>query len=131
MINALNDIEVITLFVEDVTETKEFYRDVFGSIVVFEDSNSAVMQFKHILVNLLKQSEATTLVKPIAPGDRSSGVRMLFTIKVENVNTTCTELEQHNIPILSGPKDQPWGRRTATFADPSGNVWEIAQELKQ
>jgi uncharacterized glyoxalase superfamily protein PhnB len=22
-----------------------------------------------------------------------------------------------------------WGKRTASFADPDGNIWEIAQEL--
>ncbi len=29
----------------------------------------------------------------------------------------------------SGPADRDWGMRTATFADPGGHIWEIAQEL--
>lgn len=29
----------------------------------------------------------------------------------------------------NGPMNRPWGIRTAAFADPSGHVWEIAQEL--
>jgi lactoylglutathione lyase len=30
---------------------------------------------------------------------------------------------------LAGPANREWGMRTTTFADPGGNVWEIAQEL--
>jgi lactoylglutathione lyase len=30
---------------------------------------------------------------------------------------------------LAGPADRDWGMRTATFADPGGHIWEIAQEL--
>jgi uncharacterized glyoxalase superfamily protein PhnB len=29
---------------------------------------------------------------------------------------------------LSGPANREWGMRTATFADPAGHIWEIAQE---
>jgi len=35
----------------------------------------------------------------------------------------------HGVTLLNGPVDRPWGRRTAAFADPSGNVWEVAQIL--
>ena len=37
------------------------------------------------------------------------------------------ELQAHGIALLNGPIDRPWGRRTAAFADPAGNIWEIAQ----
>jgi catechol 2,3-dioxygenase-like lactoylglutathione lyase family enzyme len=129
MIKMLDEIEVITLFVEDLTATKQFYQDVFGSTIVFEDNVSAVMTFKNLLINLLAQSEATKLVEPMALGTSASGVRMMFTIKVDDVDATCVELKQHKVPLLSEAKNQPWGRRTATFADPSGNIWEVAQLL--
>ena len=38
-------------------------------------------------------------------------------------------LVAHGVTLLNGPVDRPWGRRTAAFADPSGNVWEVAQIL--
>jgi catechol 2,3-dioxygenase-like lactoylglutathione lyase family enzyme len=40
-----------------------------------------------------------------------------------------SELEAHGVKLLNGPVDRPWGRRTAAFADPAGNTWEIAQVL--
>jgi uncharacterized glyoxalase superfamily protein PhnB len=33
------------------------------------------------------------------------------------------------VSLLNGPIDRPWGMRTATFADPDGHIWEIAQQL--
>ena len=44
MIEALNEIEVITLFVPDLERARAFYRTVFGLPVVYEDANCAVMK---------------------------------------------------------------------------------------
>ena len=47
-------IDAITLFVEDLEQSKLFYQDVFGLPVLFEDENSAVFRFEITLINLLK-----------------------------------------------------------------------------
>ncbi len=31
--------------------------------------------------------------------------------------------------LLNGPVDRPWGMRTASFTDPGGHIWELAQSL--
>lgn len=36
-------------------------------------------------------------------------------------------LSERGIVLLSEPAERPWGSRTATFADPAGHLWEIAQ----
>ena len=46
-------ITAITLFVEDLAATKQFYLDVFALPVVYEDDNSAVFKFGETLINLL------------------------------------------------------------------------------
>ncbi len=38
--------------------------------------------------------------------------------------------DRHGVKLLNGPVDRPWGPRTATFADPAGNIWEIAGDPK-
>lgn len=40
------------------------------------------------------------------------------------------ELAAKGVAFLNGPIERPWGRRTAACADPSGNVWEIAEEIR-
>lgn len=129
MIKALNEIEVITLYVESAQAAKAFYQDVFGLHVIYEDDVSAVMRMNNLMINLLQVSEAHALIEPATVADRGAGSRLLLTINVADANAACKELEQHGVQLLNGPVDRPWGRRTAAFADPDGNVWEIAQEL--
>lgn len=130
MIKALaSDIEVITLFVEDLPATKAFYTDVFGLDVVHQDDLSAVLELGATLINLLKASEAPELVEPIPVGADGQGARALLTIKVDDTDTVVEQLRQHGVTVLNGPIDRPWGRRTAAFADPAGNVWEAAQDI--
>jgi len=129
MIGELTAIEVITLFVEDLNVAKNFYKNVFGLEVVYQDDVSSVMKFDNLMINLLRASEAPQLVEPALAAGPGLGSRALFTIKVEDVNAICGQLNQHGVRLLNGPMDRPWGRRTAAFADPAGNVWEIAQDL--
>lgn len=125
----MNAIEVITLFVEDLAAAKSFYHQVFRRPVVYEDAVSAVLKFDNLLLNLLQATEAPGLVEPLAVAPRGAGARMLLTIAVDDVDAVCRELESRGVRLLNGPIDRPWGRRTAAFADPAGNVWEIAHDL--
>jgi catechol 2,3-dioxygenase-like lactoylglutathione lyase family enzyme len=129
--DSLKRLGVITLFVEDLERSRSFYRDVFGLKLVFEDENSAVFDFDNTLINLLRISEAPTLIEPRAVAGPEAGSRLLLTIWVEDADATCAELDAHGVALLNGPLDREWGVRTASFADPAGNVWEIAQQLAQ
>ena len=120
-------IVAITLFVEDLEEAKRFYGDTFGLPVVFEDENSAVFKFGETLVNLLKVSEAPSLVTPAGVASPEAGVRFQFTLEVDDVDAMCDELKARGVELLNGPMDRPWGIRTASFRDPGGHIWEIAR----
>ncbi|MGZ4494857.1 MAG: VOC family protein [Nocardioides sp.] len=120
-------IGAITLFVEDLEATKQFYRQVFGLPVVFEDDNSAVFNFGNTLINLLKSTAAGELIEPARVAGREVGSRLQLTIEVEDVDAMCAELGARGVELLNGPTDRPWGIRTASFSDPGGHIWEIAQ----
>ena len=119
-------ITAITLFVEDLAATKQFYLDVFALPVVYEDASSAVFKFGETLINLLKVTEAKDLIEPAPVGGRDAGTRMQFTLEVEDVDAMCAELARRGVTLLNGPIDRPWGIRTASFMDPGGHIWEIA-----
>lgn len=123
-------IEVVTLFVDDLDSTRRFYQEVFAPEVLFEDEAGAVLQFAGMAVNLLRIDDAPELVTPRQVGKAQDGPRVMFTVKVEDCRATDAELVAKGIAFLNGPIDRPWGRRTAAFSDPSGNVWEIAQEIR-
>ncbi len=122
-----NGIAAITLFVEDLQITKQFYQEVFGLPVIFEDKNSAVFKFDKTLINLLKITAAGELVTPAKVANRETGSRFVFTIAVDDVDAMCAELTARGVTLLNGPMDRPWGIRTASFMDPGGHIWEIAK----
>jgi catechol 2,3-dioxygenase-like lactoylglutathione lyase family enzyme len=125
----LQKISAISLFVSDLQTAKTFYRDVFDVDVVFEDETSVCVKFDHLFVNLLHDSAAREQVEPAPVANREAGSRFQLSIWVEDVDAVCALLQQRGVTLLTGPVDRNWGMRTATFADPDGHSWEIAQEL--
>ncbi len=116
----------ITLFQEDLAAARRFYEEVFGLSVVYEDESSAVFRFGETLVNLLAATEARGLVEPATVAGPETGVRLQFTLDVDDVDARCVELRQRGVELLNGPMDRPWGIRTASVRDPGGHIWEIA-----
>ena len=119
-------IAAITLFVEDLDAAKQFYLDVFGLPVFFENDDSAVFRFGDTLVNLLKIEQAPELIGPAAVASREAGARFQFTLEVDDVDAMCAKLQSLGVELLNGPVDRPWGPRTASFMDPAGHIWEVA-----
>ena len=117
----------ITLFAGDLASTKQFYREVFGLPVHWEDENSAVFLFGDTMINLLQVDQAPSLIEPAIVAPSSSGSRFQFTIGVDDVDATCEELQRRGVTLLNGPMDRPWGIRTASFLDPAGHIWEISK----
>jgi catechol 2,3-dioxygenase-like lactoylglutathione lyase family enzyme len=129
MSTSLASVGAITLFVEDSQQSKSFYERAFGLSPVFEDENSVVFKFENTIINLLNDSEAGGLIAPAAVAARDAGAAFQFSIWVDDAQAVCAELSARGIELLNGPIDRPWGMRTATFADPDGHIWEIAQQL--
>ena len=120
-------IGAITPFVEDLEAAKQFYQDVFGLPIKFEDDDSAVFDFGNTIINLLKTTAARELIDPAAVASREAGSRLQLTIQVDDVDATSAELATRGVELLNGPMNRPWGVRTASFSDPGGHIWEIAQ----
>ena len=119
-------IDAITLFVDDVAVAKQFYSEVFGLPLHFEDPHSAVFKFGETVINLLWISQADELISPATVASRKAGSRMVFTIGVDDVDAMSEMLTARGVELINGPMDRPWGIRTASFADPDGYIWEIA-----
>jgi lactoylglutathione lyase len=124
-----SSIGAITLFVEDPQRSKTFYESVFGLRAIYEDENSAVIKFENTIINLLAFSEAPELIAPATVAELRSGSSFQFTIWVDNTDAACAELATRGVTLLNGPVDREWGVRTATFTDPDGHIWELAQQL--
>ena len=126
---SLGRVDALSLFVEDLPAAKRFYQAVFGVAVVFEDESSAALRFDTLIVNLLRVESAREIVEPGAVGPRDAGSRFQLSVWVDDVDAVCAALQQRGVTLLAGPKDRPWGMRTANFVDPAGHSWEVAQRL--
>jgi catechol 2,3-dioxygenase-like lactoylglutathione lyase family enzyme len=122
-------IDAITLFTEDLGASRQFYLEVFGLPVIFEDESSAVFKFDNTIINVLSVSAAPGLIEPGAVASRGAGARAVLTVGVDDVDAVCAELDRRGVTLLNGPMNRPWGIRTASFTDPGGHIWEIAHDL--
>jgi catechol 2,3-dioxygenase-like lactoylglutathione lyase family enzyme len=119
----------LSLFIDDVARSKAFYGKVFAADPLFEDETSVAYRFGDAVLNLTARSGASELIEPRAVADPSGGTTFMLTIWVADCDAACATLASHGVPLLNGPIDRPWGVRTATFQDPDGHVWEVAQQL--
>jgi len=85
-------IDAITLFVEDLGATRQFYLDVFGLPIHFENADSAVFKFGETVINLLRVTNADELISPAVVAPPDAGSRMVFTIGVDDVDAMCEVL---------------------------------------
>ncbi|WP_395642090.1 VOC family protein [Rudaea sp.] len=125
----MRHISAISLFVDDVQKAKTFYHAVFEVETIFEDDVFVAVQFDNLILNLLHIDSAGEIIEPDQPGARGAGPRFQLSIWVDDVDAVCARLRGRGVTLLAGPKDRPWGRRTANFVDPAGHSWEVAQKL--
>ena len=73
-------IECCTLFVEDLASVRDFYENIFGLKIVYQDKVSAVFKFSDLMINILQITEAAELIEPAQVAKQASGSRFMFTI---------------------------------------------------
>ena len=129
MTPSINHISALSLFVEDLPAAKAFYQEVFCVTVVYEDENSVAVKFENVIINLLRVENAPEIIEPGIVATQDSGSRFQLSIWVPDVDAVCAELQNRGVELLTGPRDRPWGMRTATFVDPAGHSWEVAQRI--
>lgn len=119
-----NGLFAITLFIDDLESSIDFYGNKLGLELVFQDESSALYKCANTYVNLLIKS-AVELVAP-EPVGTNNGVTAVYTLPFMDVDKAAEELVEAGVTLLNGPIDRPWGVRTVSFQDPSGHTWEIA-----
>jgi lactoylglutathione lyase len=123
-------INAVVLIADDLDKLMQFYRDTLSLEVVFSDANSYALRLQDQDFALLKASAAVEEVSDKAIAKQVGvGSRVMLCANVENVDAAYETLKSKGVVFFQPPTSQPWGRRTTTFADPEGNLWELFQEL--
>jgi lactoylglutathione lyase len=123
-------IGAIALFVQDLTGCTTFYQDTLGLSYQGSDATASTFRLQDRYLILLSPEGAAEILGTTPDQIKfDSASRTLLVIKVENVQVTYEQLIGKGVRFLRPPVDHPWGKRTAPFADPEGNLWEISQDI--
>jgi uncharacterized glyoxalase superfamily protein PhnB len=126
----IDHIDAIVLFVQDLTGCTTFYRDTLSLPYQGSDATASTFRLQDRYLILLSPEGATELLGTAPDEIKLDGAaRMLLAVEVESVEAAYKELIAKGVQFLRPPTDHPWGRRTAPFADPEGNLWEISQDI--
>lgn len=122
----IRKINAAVLFVQDLERSMLFYRDKLGLEVVFADADSFAFRMEGQDFALVKIAAAAEMlneeVVSLPPG---AGQRVMLCTDVEDVDAVYQTFTGKGVAFIKPPIDQPWGFRTAYFADPEGHLWEI------
>lgn len=128
----IHKIEAIVLFVRDLAGCTAFYRDTFKLQYQGSDADSAsfLLQDGLYLILLSPAGSADLLGTQVNELQIGGEPRGLLAASVADVDAAYEELKAKGVTFLRPPTDQRWGLRTAHFADPEGNLWEINQSIE-
>jgi lactoylglutathione lyase len=122
-------LDMIGIFVRDLSRMVAFYRDVLGFQIDW-DGNGPYAEFKHegIRFSMFERAQLAELLgqSPAYP----DGLNGTFELAIDLPTSTDVDREYERIvhagarPIYA-PRDEPWGMRSSMVADPDGNIIEI------
>ncbi|HEV2583822.1 MAG TPA: VOC family protein, partial [Ktedonobacteraceae bacterium] len=113
-----NSVAATVLFVRDLARCTAFYRDTLGLEVTESTSELASFHMENVYFLLLEVSVAAHMVSEEALDlNIEGGPRGLLAAGVEDIDAAYETLKARGVTFLRPPTDQPWGLRTAYFAD--------------
>jgi catechol 2,3-dioxygenase-like lactoylglutathione lyase family enzyme len=124
MAQSPKSVSAITLFVEDLARSREFYERAFEVVPVDEDEGTLIFELDNVFLRLLTRSEAEKeMLGQVSLADPGSGVAFELAIRVNDVDARAAELAERGVSLAYGPIDRPWGVRHIAFRDPDGHLW--------
>lgn len=122
-------VSLLTIGAYDLPALRAFYQSFGWEETEFSSDNYAVFKTAGVILSLF----------PIAELAKDAGIEfshapetfrpVTFAINVdtpEQVDETIRKVREVGARILREPSDAFWGGRTAYFADPENNLWEVA-----
>lgn len=126
----INRVNANVLFVENLERAVQFYRDQLGLTVAVSDEVSCAFHMEDQDFALVHISAGAEMLNEEVLGtEQGVSRRVMLCVDVNDVESTYKTLKSKDVTFIKGPVDQTWGYRTAYFADPEGNIWELRQSI--
>ena len=125
----LQRVSLITIGTTNVPDLRSFYKKLGWEETGTSSDHYAVFKTAGVLLSLFPIEELAkdAGVEINQNADTFRGVSFAVNVnEPEEVDTTIDAIRKAGGNILREPSDAFWGGRTAYFADPENNLWEIA-----
>jgi len=122
-------VSLLTLGAIDLPVLRAFYQSLGWEEADFSSDQYAVFKTAGVLLSLFPIAELAKDAGIELPTSPETFRAVTFAINVEQpeqVDSTIEEIRKAGGKILREPSDAFWGGRTAYFADPENNLWEVA-----
>jgi len=126
----MNRVHVITLGVDDLNKSLQFYRDGLGFSTSAEENDPPIVFFQSQGVTLAlcpRGSLAEDIDKRSPPeGEGFSGTSLGYVVRdMDEVDRILALAEEAGGSIVKTPQWAFWGGYHGYFADPDGYFWEV------
>ena len=119
-------VDYVIHYVESLSRSVAFYRDVIGLAVRIEGDGYVEFELENTKFSLFERSKLLELIGREGGTPPCGEIGFL----IENVDGEAERLRGLGVEILTGPVDRPWRERTLHIADPDGNIVEFAEKLR-
>lgn len=119
-------VDYVIHYVEALSRSVAFYRDVIGLRVRIEGDGYVEFEMENTKFSLFERSKLPELIGREGGNPPCGEIGFL----IDDVDAEAARLRGLGVEILTGPVDRPWRERTLHVADPDGNIIEFAQKLR-
>ena len=124
----MNRIGLITIVTSNLSEMKDFYRDVLGFECIEELEGYVEFRNKGARFAITTDDVMYEATKHQSYHENKQGQRLELAFPLPNpdaVGIAYDEIVSKGAVPVAPPVMMPWGRMTAFFADPDGNIHEL------
>jgi predicted lactoylglutathione lyase len=118
-------VSVITLGARDLGSLRDFYRGL-GWTAAIDLDDFAAFETKGAVLTLYRLEDLTRDAQVPAGGGAQAISIAINVDRAEQVDETIAAVRQAGGRVTKEPVDMEWGGRSAYFADPEENLWEVA-----
>lgn len=127
----------VRILVKDIPKLYDFYTQKLGFKVLWGERNGNYVAFAEAdgdkpafsIFSTKGMSDYIGYMPLAEDGERTDQV--VYCTGLDNVDAFCEELKGKGVNIIGEPQDVPnWGLRCFYIRDPEGNLFEIAEGLK-
>ena len=122
------NIGLITILTDDLLRLVEFYQDILGFKRIFESETYVEFGNEGVRFAICARSVMEKMTDHPSYKEERKGQTFELAFPCdssEQVDATYDEIIARGATPIKSPHDTPWGRRTAIFADPDGNIHEL------